>query len=240
MIVKPLAKEDANIASTTYVGSVEEQAIIFLLDNPSHVLNDKDLTIHVVSEETSEMGSGLHTINPLLNDSSLYQRLSSMHELSQFKRAVGSTYSSGTIYLADDDLLDTTSPEHHEIEHMDVQQIHDSLYQHSKEGTINVDDIMVSAIHARRHQGVKPPHLAKIWRIDKNTAKRTLDITSQRSVRTDNPKLSCNYGTNDRMLRYKHLNEHFFMDTLFATSKAKKSLRGHTCAQLFVTDKGFV
>ena len=30
------------------------------------------------------------------------------------------------------------------------------------------------------------------------------------------------------------------MDTLFATSKAKKSSRGHTCAQLFVTDKGFV
>ena len=30
------------------------------------------------------------------------------------------------------------------------------------------------------------------------------------------------------------------MDTLFATKKAKKSSRGHTCAQLFVTDKGFV
>ena len=30
------------------------------------------------------------------------------------------------------------------------------------------------------------------------------------------------------------------MDTLFATSKAGKSSRGHTCAQLFVSDKGFV
>ena len=30
------------------------------------------------------------------------------------------------------------------------------------------------------------------------------------------------------------------MDTLFATKKSKKSSRGHTCAQLFVTDKGFV
>ena len=99
---------------------------------------------------------------------------------------------------------------------------------------------MVCAIHAGRHQGVKPPHLSKIWRIDENTAKQTLDITSQKSVRTDNPKLYCNYGTNDWMLRYKHLNEHFFMDMLFATSKAKKSLHGHTCAQLFVTDKGFV
>ena len=30
------------------------------------------------------------------------------------------------------------------------------------------------------------------------------------------------------------------MDTLFATSKAEKSSRGHTCAQLFVSDKGFI
>ena len=30
------------------------------------------------------------------------------------------------------------------------------------------------------------------------------------------------------------------MDTLFATSKSKKSSRGNNCAQLFVTDKGFV
>jgi hypothetical protein len=30
------------------------------------------------------------------------------------------------------------------------------------------------------------------------------------------------------------------MDTFFATKKAKKSSHGHTCCQLFVTDKGFV
>ena len=30
------------------------------------------------------------------------------------------------------------------------------------------------------------------------------------------------------------------MDTLFATSKSGKSSRGNTCAQLFVSDKGFI
>jgi len=30
------------------------------------------------------------------------------------------------------------------------------------------------------------------------------------------------------------------MDTFFATKKAGESTRGHTCCQLFVTDKGFV
>ena len=30
------------------------------------------------------------------------------------------------------------------------------------------------------------------------------------------------------------------MDTFFATKKGGRSSRGHTCCQLFVTDKGFV
>ena len=105
---------------------------------------------------------------------------------------------------------------------------------------LDLDDLKVSAVHGGRHKGVKPSDLAKLWRIDVNTASKTIDITSQRNVRTSNPKLSRNYGTNNRMLRYKHLKQYFYMDTLFATSKAKKSSRGHTCAQLFVTDKGFV
>ena len=42
------------------------------------------------------------------------------------------------------------------------------------------------------------------------------------------------------MLRYKHIKEHLFMDTFFATRKMTKSLRGNRCCQLFVTDKGFV
>jgi hypothetical protein len=42
------------------------------------------------------------------------------------------------------------------------------------------------------------------------------------------------------MLRYKGIGQYFFMDTFFATKAAGKSTRGHTCCQLFVTDKGFV
>jgi hypothetical protein len=42
------------------------------------------------------------------------------------------------------------------------------------------------------------------------------------------------------MLRYNKIKEFFFMDTFFATKKAKKSSRGNACCQLFVTDKGFV
>jgi hypothetical protein len=42
------------------------------------------------------------------------------------------------------------------------------------------------------------------------------------------------------MLRYRRIDQIFFMDTFFATKKSRQSSRGHTCVQLFVTDKGFV
>jgi hypothetical protein len=65
-------------------------------------------------------------------------------------------------------------------------------------------------------------------------------LWDQNNKQTNDPRLSRNYRTNDRMLRYKRINEYLFMDTFFATKKAAKSSRGHKCCQLFVTDKGFV
>ena len=73
--------------------------------------------------------------------------------------------------------------------------------------------------------------------VSEDTAKKIICITTQMSVRLDNPKLSRNYGTNYRMLRYNHLNELFYRDTLFAMNKSKKITNRNTCAQLFVTDK---
>ena len=61
----------------------------------------------------------------------------------------------------------------------------------------------------------------------------------QGSAQTDDSDLSRNYTTNDRMLRYKRIRDYFFMDTFFATKKIHRSLRGNTCCQLFVSDKGF-
>ena len=108
-------------------------------------------------------------------------------------------------------------------------------------GEIDLDQVMAAAATANRpRSGVDPEHLAKIWRISHDDAKRTIETTSQHCVRTEDPTLSRNYGTNDRMLRYKRIGTYFFMDTFFATSKVQKSKRGNTCCQLFVTDKGFV
>ena len=190
-------------------------------------------------KEDDEVASVLHTVNPLLNDETLYERLSNRKELSEFQIAIGSTNASASKYIVPDD-VHTSDETPTNLDGIYEDTLLTSIINESNAGTFDIDDIMVSAVHAGHHHGVQEKHLAKLWRIDEHTAKKTLDITSQRSVRKENPKLSCNFSTNDRTLRYKHLKEHFYMDTLFATSKAGKSSRGNTCAQLFVTDKGFV
>ena len=80
------------------------------------------------------------------------------------------------------------------------QQVLDDLLESVTHGDIDLDEIMVSAAHAGRPKGVDATHLSKMWRIDLELVKRTLEVTSQNSKRTDDPTLSRNYGTNDRML----------------------------------------
>ena len=59
-------------------------------------------------------------------------------------------------------------------------------------------------------------------------------------MRSEEPDISREHSTNDRMLRCDRIDAHFFVDTLFATRKPTKLTRGSTCCQLFVTDKSFV
>ena len=103
-----------------------------------------------------------------------------------------------------------------------------------------LENLMASTAQAGKSRGVDPKHLSKIWRISHDDAQRTIDVTTQMSIQKDDPVLSRNYSTNDRMLRYKRIKDFFFMDTFFATKKGGQSSRGHACCQLFVTDKGFI
>ena len=48
--------------------------------------------------------------------------------------------------------------------------------------------------------------------------------------------MSCAFSSNERILRYKRINAFFFTDTFFG----KKSARGYSCMQLFVSDKVFI
>ena len=54
----------------------------------------------------------------------------------------------------------------------------DYLYSEATKSNIYLDDIMVSAAHARRPKGIHASHLSKIWRIELDSAKLTLEVTS--------------------------------------------------------------
>ena len=101
-------------------------------------------------------------------------------------------------------------------------------------------DMEIFAAHQDKAKGITKERLAKVFRLDEDVARRTIDVTTQRVKRSKDPTLDRRYSTNDRVLRYKRINTFFFTDTFFATSKGGKSSRGNTCAQLFVTDKGYV
>ena len=65
-----------------------------------------------------------------------------------------------------------------------------------------VEEFFSHATNASRPCGVTRKHLCKVWHISPEDARRTIDTTTQTSVWTQDPTLSCNYGTNDCMLRY--------------------------------------
>ena len=91
-----------------------------------------------------------------------------------------------------------------------------------------------------KRRGIPPERLKKAWKIDRDTAVRTIRATAQRYQRKLDPSMKRNISTGDRQLRYNRINDHLFMDTMFAMANGGKSIRANTCAQIFTTDKGFI
>eukprot|EP00957_Ditylum_brightwellii_P074360 5649463-Ditylum_brightwellii.AAC.1 len=100
----------------------------------------------------------------------------------------------------------------------DKNTLLDWLHDGAVNGTLDLDAVMASPTHARQSRGVDTEHLSKVWWIDIDTARQAIGTTTQHNTWTEHPTLSRNYGTNDRMLRYKCIQEYFYMDTFFATS----------------------
>ena len=101
----------------------------------------------------------------------------------------------------------------------------------------NISPDISTAIGGKR-KGVSAEFLSKIWRIKHDEAEKVLQQSTQLKRQGAENALSRRFSTNDRMLRYNRINSVFFTDTFFVTSTGK-STRGNTCAQLFVSDKGY-
>ena len=104
----------------------------------------------------------------------------------------------------------------------------------------DMDDFFASGVHGGSEVGIDAKHLSKVWRISYEDAKWTIDATTQHGTHLPNLAMNQNYTTNDRMLRYRRINQYFFMGTFFVTRKGGTSSQGNTCCQLFIMDKGFI
>ena len=182
---------------------------------------------------TDEYASNLASISSILASQSLYSTLHRACEDCTFKSLIGSTKVNFIRHIFDDECIRNSDGNTFELIIKDLN-VGNSLLD------ADFDDFMVSATHAENPKGVSAEMLSKIWRIDLKSAERTLNVITQRLHRSDNLNLSQNYSTNDRMIQYKRINQWFYMNTFFATSKAGISTLGNTCTQLFITDRGYV
>ena len=201
--------------------------------------------LELVPGAANEICSVLSAISPTLDDVGMLSSMMARATLGSMQMSLGSTDAPNSEYLDEgDDNSTVTAASSTEDDMSDLEvrneSLLDTIFTKSQTGQLDLDEIMASATHVRKSKSISSEQLSKVWRIDVETAKRTLDVTSQLNTITDDPKLSRYYGTNDRMLRYKWINDYFYMDTFFATLKGGKSSRHNTCCQLFVTEKGFV
>ena len=115
---------------------------------------------------------------------------------------------------------------------------HPLTFQMDELGDALDDNPILSAVASVPNK-LNAEFLSKLWHIKKDEAEKVIDQTTQLHRQGADNALSRQFSTNDRMLRYRRIDSVFFTDTLFVTGSAK-STRGNTCAQLFVSDKGFV
>ena len=125
--------------------------------------DDVDEPCHhnLVPRSTDQIASVLSSVNPLLTDESLFERLYSSNKLSQFQMSIGSTNAYEIKYVIHDNNIINDNAELDNIS-ADEDMLLDKIFKKSNDETFDVDDIMLSAVHAGRHQGVKSKDLAKL------------------------------------------------------------------------------
>ena len=97
----------------------------------------------------------------------------------------------------------------------------------------------VASTKASKPNHASPEFISKIWSINEDLAAGAIESNTHLNRQSGDSSLSRQFSTNDRMLRYKRIRSLFYTDTFFVKGDSK-SLRGFTCMQIFVSDKGFI
>jgi hypothetical protein len=94
-------------------------------------------------------------------------------------------------------------------------------------------EVIASDSRARDHKSGSFGMFCKIWKIDRETAEKPLEVAAQRVCRSDIPSLSRSYPKNNRILRHNLIDDLLFADAFFNVKKTKKPSMSNSCSQLF-------
>jgi len=128
-------------------------------------------------------------------------------------------------------LMDTTS-KISMISTSESEEKHDSMTR-----KINEIHITSSATVNKKKLFIEESELASRWSIGIKDAHETVNATTQKFILNALHPIERRFQTKNAMLRYNNLNCQFSSDTFFSNVK---SLLQNTCAQLFVTDFGYL
>ena len=96
---------------------------------------------------------------------------------------------------------------------------------------------MCSIYTDKKHIKLTGKSLARKWNIELKCARQTIDVTTQAGVRSALHPLTRWYQTDLTQLYYRRLNNTFYTDTVFASTK---SIRQNTCVQVWTNGKGYL
>ena len=98
---------------------------------------------------------------------------------------------------------------------------------------------MYSITTAKKQWKVGPAALAKRWGVGLGAARRTMDATTQHSVRSHaHPTLSRRFASHDKGWQFRRLSAKMYTDTMFAHTKSWH--RKNKCGQVYATSFGWI
>ena len=96
----------------------------------------------------------------------------------------------------------------------------------------------VASTKSKPRYKLSPEILSQKWNIGLEAAKRTLQVTTQRGLKTVvDPSIARRWGTNDRSMRYNRLKSDLFTDYMFANTT---SIRGNNGGQVYTNSTDWI
>ncbi len=188
------------MAASVQIGAIEVAAIDRVMES-NDAYDKPHPSYNHIPRAADQVSSILAGISPLLDDQTLYARMEARANLGKFQSAIGSTNATSSDYLMDNNAIQDTEPNSDDKESIEENdQLMATLYEEATSGTLDLDDIMVSAAHASRPTGITAEQLSKTSRIDMDAAERTIGISIANEVTTPPypkimaPTIGC-YGT---------------------------------------------